>query len=181
MTADQLTKVKIYEAIQRGISETDGISFKLISLVPLVSGTALLTIVLGETKKPILILLSLFAAAITLGIFWWELWNMRTCHWFINLAEKLEKEAIPKLSFDRPGGIITKDIAAKIIYGATIFTWLTLAMLIGGWPTPSFVSTAAYALGVIIAVLTIYALSVSTEPSAAPNSELCNQDMDLAR
>jgi hypothetical protein len=65
---------KIYTEICTGISETDNASFRLLSLVPLVSGTALIGLVLQKQSLPpeVVLLLSMFAAGITFGLFRWE-------------------------------------------------------------------------------------------------------------
>lgn len=85
----QLDPAMIYERVRAEIATTDDISFKLIGLVPLVSGAALLGLVFGE-KVPVLAcavaspshatavtIVSLFAAAVTLGPFRWELRNVQ--------------------------------------------------------------------------------------------------------
>jgi hypothetical protein len=75
-----LTLEKIYTELRAGIRETDNISFRLLGLVPLVSGAALIGVILKEgTLGPVVTLLSLFAAGVTLGIFRWELRNTQTC------------------------------------------------------------------------------------------------------
>jgi hypothetical protein len=62
---------KIYTEICTGIRETDNASFRLLSLVPLVSGTALIGLVLQKQSLPpeVVVLLSMFAAGITFGLF----------------------------------------------------------------------------------------------------------------
>jgi hypothetical protein len=88
-----VTPMRIYEVLQTSIKETDEISFKLLGLVPLANGAALLTAVLGidSSRVPAIIVLSLFAAVVTLGLFWWELRNIRYCLWYIALAEYFEE------------------------------------------------------------------------------------------
>ncbi len=66
--AQELSDAKLYDKWTADIRATDEISFKLIGIVPLVSGTGLITILFADDAPPprILITLSLFAAAITL-------------------------------------------------------------------------------------------------------------------
>ena len=86
---------RFYEEIRTSIRATDDISFKLMGLVPLVSGAGLLTLLLKEpipsAKAPLVVALALFAASITLGLLRWELRNIQTCRWLRERAEKLEE------------------------------------------------------------------------------------------
>lgn len=130
---------KIYSEIRTGIRETDSISFKLMGLVPLVSGSALLGLMLQSKAPPsgLVILLALFAALVTLGLFRWELRNIQTCSWLISYAEAIEARALkgkgagdlvhPRPS--RPQGI-GKTEAEKLIYFSTMAAWLALPVLL---------------------------------------------------
>ncbi len=123
------------------------------------SGTGLLAILFGEggLPLPVLSLLSLFAAAVTLGLFWWELWNIQTCHWYIKLAHELEREALAPLNLPKPittrpdpPGKVGKHNAAKIIYATTIGTWLILPMATTGfWAIPFVLKGLYVACGLV--------------------------------
>ena len=139
MAAEGLNEAKIYEQLSADIRATDDISFKLLGLVPLVSGTGLIALMLAKDALPspqIIILLSLFAGAITLGLFRWELRNIQNFKWLIKYADKLEKKALEHAEAidayehqpDSPQGI-GKTEAEKFIYAATITTWLTAPAL----------------------------------------------------
>src|SRR5262245_60258784 len=107
MANDDLKLEKIYLAIREDIRRTDDISFRLLGLVPLVSGVGLLALMFSE-KVPgfvkdgsfsplgasVLTVLSLFAALVTLGLLRWELRNVQTCKWLIQRAKKLEQVAL---------------------------------------------------------------------------------------
>src|SRR5438552_1862610 len=92
-TETTLVAAKVYDAIQKGISETDEVSFKLMGYIPIASGGGLLAILVGgkEVALPISVvsMFALFAAVLTVGLFWWELWNIQLCHWYIKLAAAL--------------------------------------------------------------------------------------------
>jgi hypothetical protein len=164
----KLNEVKIYEALQKDIADTDDISFKLISFVPLVSGAGLLTANFAKeaVPLPVISIVSLFAAAVTLGLFRWELRNIQTCLWFICLARALEQQTLPSLNFTRPTapGKIGKREAANIIYTTTIGSWLILPMVTPGfWTNPFWLYVA---LGPIIAVYAFRAVRTSTDPGS---------------
>lgn len=136
---------KLYEQINANIRATDEISFKLLGLVPLVSGAALGTLVLkdasgiGTRLSPALVtLFALFAAAVTLGLFRWELRNVQECSHLLSFARALAREKLGKCGVTdaqqarppRPQRI-GKTEAEKIIYGATILAWLALPPAVG--------------------------------------------------
>jgi len=86
---------KIYTELCTDIRATDNASFRLLGLVPLVSGTALIGLVLKQNLPPgLILLLSLFAAGITFGLFRWELRNIQTCSWLIKSAYVVERVAL---------------------------------------------------------------------------------------
>ena len=131
---------KLYEQINANIRATDEISFKLLGLVPLVSGAALGTLVLkdasgiGTRLSPALVtLFALFAAAVTLGLFRWELRNVQECSHLLGFARALARASLGNCGVTdaqqarptRPQRI-GKTEAEKIIYGATILAWLAL-------------------------------------------------------
>src|SRR5262249_10218289 len=128
------------------IRRTDDISFKLLGLVPLVSGVGLLALMFSE-KLPgfvkdgsvsplgasVLTVLSLFAAAVTFGLLRSELRNVQTCKWLIQRAKELEQVALASSELkhgffaqpDAPNRV-GKEISDKLTYSGTIATWLAL-------------------------------------------------------
>ncbi len=147
----------LYQEICKKIKDTDAISFKLLGLVPLVSGLGVLVIwSLVEKMSPwILLLTGLFGALITFFIFHWELKNLQISDTFRRYAEileakkvQLENENIPSdsamagpftllRSKDKPQLLSLKNLkgwdkkkAEIAIYGTTIVFWLLLSLLV---------------------------------------------------
>ena len=129
----------LFTEICTDIRETDSISFRLLGLVPLVSGAALLTLMLSkQVPSEFVMLLGIFGAGITLGLFRWELRNIQTCSWLLRRAERLQTQSLGitasdplcKGRPDPPQGI-GKTAAEKLIYGVTIATWLALPICLG--------------------------------------------------
>ena len=125
---------RLYQDTSAGIRSTDDISFKLLGLVPLLSGASMLTLLLKDpippSRMPLLYGLSLFAALVTLGLFRWELRNIQTCKWLRERADCLEQSVAlpPGLSplQPLPGGPqgIGKTEAEKCVYAITVLSWL---------------------------------------------------------
>ena len=126
---------KRYEEICTSIRTTDEISFKLLGLVPLLSGAAIMTVSKNDVNQVLLWLVSLFGTVVTLGLFRWELRNIQNCKWLASRAAEMEKDEFgvtsgqfsgrdeaPRLFGFRLG----KTEAEKIIYIATILSWLAL-------------------------------------------------------
>jgi hypothetical protein len=145
---------QLYDQVCANIRATDEISFKLLSLVPLVSGggiTLLLSTNTSLARLPLVIFVGLFGAIVTFGLFRWELRNIQTCSRLIRLGASLERERFelpstgqfsgrknepaPSLYAGRlrvPAFLrqeIGKREAEKIIYPAAIVAWLLLPVV----------------------------------------------------
>lgn len=151
---------KIYSEVRAGIRDTDSISFKLLGLVPLVSGTALISLVLQTEALPpgLLVLLALFASTVTLGLFRWELRNIQTCTWFIKYADALEAHALGVNGIrelfrplPKPPQRIGKTEAEKLIYAATIVAWLATPIGVGAVTQGSYRNGYFLAAGALLA------------------------------
>ena len=128
-------KDQIYEQICQNIRFSDDISFKLLGLVPIFSGTGILITFLQQEAdwKPGIFLFSLFGAFVTLGLFRWELRNIRTCNNLIECAKEMESDAAKQFKdkWKAPGLFgekigIGKTEAEKFIYTITVIAWLAL-------------------------------------------------------
>ena len=146
----QLDVGAVYQKVRAEIATTDDISFKLMGLVPLVSGAGLLGLVFSDkgatlasmggsgSSATALTVLCLFAALVTLGLFRWELRNVQSCNWLVARAHELEVRGLAALDLDpslltrptAPDGI-GKELAEKCIYGSTVVARLTVPFAIG--------------------------------------------------
>ncbi len=147
---------KRYEEICTNIRALDENSFKLLSYVPLVSGSAIVVVLLkGEAGLSwMTILLSLVGAIVTFGLYRWEFRNIQICKWLqecademerneFNVAEGKEQFAI-RLQKSPPrfknsdydilhkflGFSIVQRRAETIIYWTTIIAWLLLPLAV---------------------------------------------------
>lgn len=155
-SSDAVALEKIYLEIRAAIRVTDDISFKLLSLVPLVSGTALIGLLL-QTRTlpaPLVMLLALFAGGITLGLFRWELRNTQTCSWLMTYADALEKHALTAEGMGElfqarphPPQHVGKTEAEKSIYLTTVLAWLSLPWGIG--VVPQLTDAARMVYGIV--------------------------------
>ncbi len=82
-----------FAEICANIRALDDNSFKLLSFVPLISGSAIVAVLLkGEAGFSwITILLSLVGAVVTFGLYRWEFRNIQICKWLQERADEMER------------------------------------------------------------------------------------------
>ena len=94
-----------------------------------------MTVSKNNVSQGLLWLISLFGTMVTLGLFRWELRNIQNCKWLASRAAEMEKDEFGVTSGQFSGrdeaprlfGVrVGKTEAEKIIYIATIFSWLAL-------------------------------------------------------
>lgn len=135
---------QLYDQVCTNVRATDESSFRLLSLVPLVSGggiAILLSTNMTLARLPLVVFVGLFGAVVTFGLFRWELRNIQTCSRLIDVGAQLERERFKLPSsgqfsgrrsrpapalFGRPIG---KTEAERIIYSAVIGAWLLLPVV----------------------------------------------------
>ena len=123
-----------FQELTAHIRFTDDVSFKLLGLVPLLSASTIVAVLLKNELKgsALLILLSVFASIVTVGVFAWELRNIQICRWCRDRAADIEMQGdmnSPAGHFYRfPGAFLGfgKTEAEKLIYATTIVAWLLL-------------------------------------------------------
>ena len=176
-----------YTNLNTNIRFTDDISFKLLGLVPLFSGSGILVALLRSEYfwSPAIYAMAAFGALITFGLFRWELRNIQNCLWLIDCGkaiEEAEDAAKPGQFYRRPDAPmgIGKTEAEKLIYGVTIFTWLLLPWLVYTTaqartstipPVHQTLNYIYIAFAVVVGFLTLVSMAVSLNVDAKPPSK----------
>lgn len=82
----------LYRKVCKKIKETDDISFKLLGLVPLISGAGIIILLAeaGTLNFWILVMAGIFGKVITYCIYCWEKRDIQTCDTFSEYVEILE-------------------------------------------------------------------------------------------
>jgi hypothetical protein len=163
MAGTGLSVERVYAETCSSIRATDDISFKLMGILPVLSGATFLTLFI---KGPIplgngwlVVALSLFAALITLGLFRWELRNIQRCTWLSKRAEAMEEamdnDVRPRLSKlpDAPNGI-GKTEAEKWVYSVTILAWLSIPAVVSAGSLKDWLLWVYIAAALIVLFLT---------------------------
>jgi hypothetical protein len=123
----KLTPGELYAQICTNIRATDDISFKLLGFVPLISGGAIVGLLLTEQVpwSGTITFVSGFAAIVTFGLFRWEMRNIQTCNWLRRRAKSIDGAPVS----DPPrflGISVGKTEAERIVYSTTMGGWLAL-------------------------------------------------------
>lgn len=176
-----------YTNLCNNVRFTDDVSFKLLGLVPLFSGSGMLVAVLRSEYfwSPAIYAIAAFGALVTLGLFRWELRNIQVCLWLIERgkdAEEAEGAAKPGMFYRRASSPmrIGKTEAEKLIYGATIFTWLLLPWLVyssaqaktnAAPPVNETLNSIYIAFAVIVGIFTLVSMvmPLNVTPKRADN------------
>jgi hypothetical protein len=163
MAGTGLSVDRVYAETCSNIRATDDISFKLMGIVPVLSGATLLTLFIKGPIPPengrLVVALSLFAAMITLGLFRWELRNIQRCTWLLKRAEAMEeamennaRKSLPNLP-PAPHGI-GKTKAEKWVYSVTIFAWLSIPAVVSAGSLKDWLFWIYIASALIVLFLT---------------------------
>ncbi len=187
MSDEAVSAHQVYEETCSRIRATDDISFKLMGIVPLLSGTTFLAFSLKDgisapisaDSERVLFILSLFAALITLGLFRWELRNIQTCNWLRRRAEALEKFVVPEIQLreqpPRPLGF-SKTQAEKLIYFWTVIAWLSIPIVICGFGTNAWLF-GYIILAIVIAWFTFFSARCNVEVKLKSSDVIASRKM----
>jgi hypothetical protein len=176
-----------YTNLNTNVRFTDDISFKLLGLVPLFSGSGILVAVMKSEYfwLPAIYAIAAFGALVTLGLFRWELRNIQICNWLIDRGAALEESEDKKTAGQfyqrpKPPMRIGKTEAEKLIYGATTFVWLLLPWLVysteqaksnTGPPINQTLNSIYIAFAVIVAILAVLSMVAPVNVASEAASE----------
>src|SRR6266516_134668 len=80
----------VYHEIYEQVRAKDDVSFKLLSLVPLISGAGISVLVKTDIAWGLKCFVSLFGATVTFSIFRWELRNIQWFDWLLKQAKNID-------------------------------------------------------------------------------------------
>src|SRR4029453_16675914 len=87
---NQANNDALYQQILEQVRAKDDISFKLLSLVPLISGAGISILIKTDIAWGLKCFVSLFGATVTFSIFRWELRNIGWCDWLLKQARRID-------------------------------------------------------------------------------------------
>jgi hypothetical protein len=164
----------IYQELCNSYRAIDDFRAKLLGFLPLATGTGIF-LLLDNAKLlddanfkggPVLVAAGAFGFAVTLGLFFYELYGIKKCHALINAGRILEGtlrvDAQNGQFTERPrevAGLINEPFAAGVIYPAVLAAWTFLAVFFmpkkAPWWAPQDEDVVWWAIGVFIIGFTI--------------------------
>jgi hypothetical protein len=130
----------LYERVCESYHAVDDFRMKLLGLLPVATGTGVFLLLNGKAEllgqgggdvSDALFAIGAFGFAFTLGLFMYELFGIKKCHYLIVAGKQLEVEMGLLGQFrSRPrelAGFINEPFASAIIYPASMAAWAFLA------------------------------------------------------
>ena len=144
MTSEQVSSATLYEQVCVSYHAVDDFRTKLLGLLPIATGAGVFSLLNGKADligsnedaaaAPALAAIGSFGFAFTLGLFAYELYGIKRCHYLIQLGRRLESEAKHTGQFrgrpPRLAGFIAEPFASSLIYPGSLSAWLYLAIVL---------------------------------------------------
>jgi hypothetical protein len=131
-----------YERVCEGYQAIDDFRMKLLGLLPVATGTGVFLLLNGKAEligsgntdvKKALAAIGIFGFIFTLGLFTYELFGIKKCHYLIVAGKRLEAGLGIQGQFStRPAemaGFVAEPFASSVIYPACLAAWLFLALV----------------------------------------------------
>jgi hypothetical protein len=141
----------VYQELCNSYRAIDDFRMKLLGLLPLATGAGIFLLINDDqtvrAMLPFLAEIGAFGFLIALGLFCYELYGIKKCHWLIGAAQRLEIEQFKvtdgqfKNHPEAVGGFVNEPFAAAVIYPAVLAAWIFLALV--ATPTPAIPESQA--------------------------------------
>ena len=133
---------------------------KLLGLLPIATGTGVFLLLNGNDSgtasdrvQDFLFAIGLLGFAFTLGLYSFELYGIKRCHYLIRTGQRLEKELRVDGQFlNRPHelmGFVYEPLASGFIYSASMAAWLFLLVACSSRTWQIAVPAVTFAVGLI--------------------------------
>jgi hypothetical protein len=129
---------ELYDRICESYHAVDDFRMKLLGLLPVATGTGVFLLLSGNAGKSggqvpeALSAIGIFGALFTFGLFTYELFGIKKCHYLIEAGRRLEAALGIRGQFrTRPryaAGFLNEPFASSIIYPASTAAWIFLAL-----------------------------------------------------
>jgi hypothetical protein len=160
MPEEDTRREAAYAEVCTSYHAIDDFRMKLLGLLPVATGTGVFLLLNGndhpdETSqsKDFLFAIGLLGFAFTLGLFAFELYGIKRCHYLIRTGQRLEaKLRVDGQFLNRPQelmGFIYEPLASGFIYSASMAAWLFLLVAFSSHWWQVAVPGATFALGML--------------------------------
>lgn len=161
MSSDRDTvRQALYDRVCESYHAVDDFRMKLLGLLPVATGTGVFLLLNGKAEllgqgggqvSDALLAIGAFGFAFTLGLFMYELFGIKKCHYLIVAGKRLEDEMDIAGQFrSRPrelAGFINEPYASAIIYPASMAAWAFLALSLKSTLAAALVAGIVFLVG----------------------------------
>jgi hypothetical protein len=160
----------LYQRVCDSYQAVDDFRTKLLGLLPVATGTGVFLLLSGKAElfeqggqtelAAALAAIGIFGLLFTFGLFSYELFGTKKCHYLISCGKRIEDDLGVEGQFrSRPPSLarcINEPFAASIIYPACMAAWAYVAIVFSYGP--SFAGWTAFAILLLGCVLTMAGL-----------------------
>jgi hypothetical protein len=133
----------VYARVCDSYQAIDDFRMRLLGLLPVATGTGVFLLLSGkaeligtddeETVQEAMGAIGAFGCLFTLGLFAFELFGIKKCHYLIEAGRRLERDLGVRGQFRcRPfdaAGFVNEPIASSVVYPVSMAAWLFLALV----------------------------------------------------
>lgn len=153
-------RLMLYERVCESYHAVDDFRMKLLGLLPVATGTGVFLLLSGKAGlvgndrqevSDALLAIGIFGLLFTFGLFAYELFGIKKCHYLIMAGKRLEAAMGDSGQFrSRPrelAGFINEPFASAVIYPASMAAWSFLALALRSSLAAGLVAGAVFVVG----------------------------------
>lgn len=177
VTDDRDLKRALYDRVSESYHKVDDFRMKLLGLLPVATGTGVFLLLNDKTSEnaassPLTVseaflAIGLFGMVFTAGLFAYELYGIKRCHYLIVTGARLERElGIAGQFRSRPrelAWMINEPFASAIIYPASMAAWAYLAVALRWDDWATVAAVAIFVAGLAGTLLGIRRMALNEE------------------
>lgn len=177
VTDDRDLKRALYDQVSESYHKVDDFRMKLLGLLPLASGTGVFVLLNDKTSataesapltsREAFLAIGVFGMAFTAGLFAYELYGIKRCHYLIATGACLERElGIAGQFRSRPrelAWVINEPFASAIIYPASMAAWAYLAVALRWDDWATVAALAIFVTGLVGTLVGIRRMAMNEE------------------
>src|SRR4051812_13207944 len=150
----------LYERVCESYHAVDEFRTKLLGLLPVATGTGVFLLLSGKAElvgtggdqvRDALLAIGIFGLMFTSGLFAYELFGIKKCHYLIVTGRRLESAMRETGQFrSRPtdlAGFINEPFASAVVYPTSMAAWAFLALAFASTLAAAIVASAVFLIG----------------------------------
>jgi hypothetical protein len=158
----------------------DDFRMKLLGLLPIATGTGVFLLLNGNDEpasgrmQDFLFAIGLLGFAFTLGLYSFELYGIKRCHYLIRTGQRLERVLRVDGQFlNRPQALmryVYEPLASGFIYSASMAAWLFLVVAFSSRAWQIAVPAATFVIGLVVTLAVAEAIGRADRPAGSADA-----------